>query len=105
MKRVVYALSNAIALTLMTISASLAQSVPHSDRLSPPNLQHLSRDLIPSSAQDFFNAGQTHLEQEIQWLTRPRSPLKENLLTIRQGANQQTDDQLERPSHEFLRRH
>ena len=105
MNRVVYVLPNAIALILMTMIPSLAQSVPRGDRLSPSTVQRLSRDLIPSSAQDFFNAGQTHLEKEILLLTQPRSPLKENLLTVHQGTNQQTDNQLERPSHEFLRRH
>ncbi|PSB31826.1 hypothetical protein [Stenomitos frigidus] len=97
MKRVIYVLANAIALTCMTMSASLAQSAPHSNSLTPLQRQQLSRDLIPSSAQDFFKAGQTHLEQEIRLLTRPRSPLNEPLLTVHQDTQTQPQTKPERP--------
>ncbi|MBW4581119.1 MAG: hypothetical protein KME42_16250 [Tildeniella nuda ZEHNDER 1965/U140] len=97
MKRVVYAFSTAMAFTLVAASASLAQSVPHSDRLPPSKLQQFSRDLTPSSAQDFFKAGQTELEQEIRLLTRPRSPLSENVLTVRQGTQAQPEIKPEQP--------
>ena len=97
MKRVVYVLSSAIALIVVTISASLAQSVSHSDRLSPSNLQRFSRDLIPSSAQDFFKAGQAQVEHEIRLLARPRSPLNEPLLTIRTVTKTQPEPKPERP--------
>ena len=101
MKRVAYVFSTTVILTVslpfVTMSASLAQSIPHGDRLSPAKLQQFSRDLTPSSSQDFFNAGQTHLEQEIRLLSRPRSPLNEPLLTVRQNATQ-LEPQPERPT-------
>lgn len=97
MKRVVHAFSTAMAFTLVAASASLAQSAPHSDRVSPSKLQQFSRDLTPSSAQDFFKAGQTHLEQEIGLLTRPRSLFNENVLTIRQGTQPQPATKPEQP--------
>jgi hypothetical protein len=67
MKVIIYAVVNAVvtvALTgVMAQPGVMAQVVPSADRL-----QQFSRDLTPSSAQDFFRAGQAQMEQEIRWL-------------------------------------
>jgi hypothetical protein len=98
MKCLAYGFSTTLALTLMAVGVSQAQSVPRSDRLSPLQRNQISRDLIPSSAQDFFRAGQANFEQEIRLLTRPRSPLNEPLLTVRPGAQPQPETKPERPA-------
>lgn len=83
MKCAVYALFTAVA--LMGTSTAIAQSAPSVDRLTPLQRQQISRDLIPSSAQDFFDAGQANLEQEIRLFTRQRSP-NEKLLKVSQES-------------------
>ena len=90
-------LTTTLALTLVTVRGALAQSIPHVDRLSPSKLQQFARDLTPSSAQDFFNAGQAQLEHEIRLLSRPRSTRDEHLLTVRKDAQVQPTDQPEPP--------
>lgn len=91
MKRAVYAFSTAVALMYVGISPAIAQSVPPINRLTPLQRQRTSRDLVPSSAQDFFRTGQSKLEQEIRWLTRQRSP-NENLLKVSQGSPVQPEE-------------
>lgn len=76
----------------------LAQSVPQVNRLTPLQRQQFARDLVPSGAQDFFNAGDVKLEQEIRRLMQPRSPLNEKLLTVRQDAQMLPKDSFEKPN-------
>lgn len=54
-------------LTLIVGYTVQAQAIPN---LSVSDRQRLSRDLIPSSSQDFFNQGRNQLEQEIRLLER-----------------------------------
>lgn len=51
--------------TLIASSPGFAQSLPN---LSTLDRQRLSRDLIPSNSQDFFNQGRNQLEREIRLL-------------------------------------
>lgn len=74
MKCAVYAI--ATVMVLLGTGTTMAQSLPSIDRLTPLQRQQFSRDLVPSSAQDFFRTGQANLEHEIRWLTRQRSPNK-----------------------------
>jgi hypothetical protein len=89
MNRAVHTVLTAMA-TVLALTAglglALAQSIPQVARLTPLQRQQFSRDLVPSNAQDFFKAGQITLEQEVRLLTRPRSPLNENLLKVREGS-------------------
>ncbi|MCU0548570.1 MAG: hypothetical protein MUC48_04410 [Leptolyngbya sp. Prado105] len=64
---------------LLVSSAAQAQSTPN---LSLRDRQHLSRDLTPSSSQDFFNQGLTQFEREIQLLERRFMAEQEHLLKI-----------------------
>ncbi|WP_251956255.1 hypothetical protein [Nostoc commune] len=66
-------LSTAFLLAVQT-SANAQQAVP---TLTPAQAQHLSRDLVPSSSQDFFRQGKDSFEREIQILRRRKlSPIK-----------------------------
>lgn len=91
MKRSVY-VSAAAVLICMWAEIATAQLAARVDHLTPLQRQHVSRDLIPLSAQDFFKAGQTQLEQEIRLLTHQRSP-KKCLLRVVQGLPVQPDKQ------------
>lgn len=65
--------------TLIASSTVQAQAIPN---LSVSDRQRLSRDLIPSSSQDFFNQGRNQLEREIRLLERRSTTRKEDLLKI-----------------------
>ncbi|MBD2532664.1 hypothetical protein H6G97_24990 [Nostoc flagelliforme FACHB-838] len=66
-------LSTAFLLAVQT-SANAQQAVPN---LTPAQAQHLSRDLVPSSSQDFFRQGKDSFEREIRILRQRRlSPIK-----------------------------
>lgn len=101
MNRVICTFSLALAaapiLTFGITSAVPAQSVPQVDRLSPLQRQQFARDLVPSNAQDFFNAGNAKREQEIRRLAQPRSPLTENVLRVNQGMPMQPNASVEQP--------
>ncbi|XHX80403.1 MAG: hypothetical protein RBJ76_10885 [Stenomitos frigidus ULC029] len=86
MKCAVYTI--ATVLVLLGTGATMAQPPPSIDRLTPLQRQQFSRDLVPSSAQDFFRTGQANLEQEIRLLTRQRSP-NEPLLKVNQALQVQ----------------
>ncbi len=87
----------AIVLTFASMGSALAQSAPQIDRLTSLQRQRFARDLAPSGAQDFFNAGQVIFEQEVRLLTRPRSPLNEPLLKVSQGSQTQPNEHVEQP--------
>ncbi len=72
---------------LLLSQTALANPQP---RLMPSDLQRLSRDLIPSSSEDFFRAGQVKLEREVQRLTEPRS-LSEKVLIINPSIQKQQE--------------
>ncbi|MBD2034221.1 hypothetical protein H6F76_04055 [Leptolyngbya sp. FACHB-321] len=88
MKCAVYAI--ATVMVLLGTGTTMAQSLPSSDRLTPLQRQQFSRDLVPSSAQDFFRTGQANLEQEIRLLIGPRSPNKP-LLNVNQDLQLQPE--------------
>ncbi len=88
-------LTAAMMLVCATTGSASAQVAPQGIRLTPLQQQQLSRDLVPSDTQNFFSVGQAKLEQEIRFLTWPRSPLDENLLTVRQGVQPPPDERLE----------
>ncbi len=94
MKCAVYAI--ATVLMLLGTDTTMAQSPPSIDRLTPLQRQQFSRDLVPSSAQDFFRTGQANLEQEIRLLTRQRSP-KKPLLNVNQDLPVQPEPNSEPP--------
>jgi hypothetical protein len=94
MKCAVYIAVSTIA--LMVAGTAMAQSVPPLNRLTPLQRQQFSRDLVPSSAQDFFRAGQANLEQEIRLLTRQRSSTKP-LLKVDQALQVQPEPYSEPP--------
>lgn len=96
MKRAVYTFSAALALTYVGIGSAMAQAAPAIDRLTPLQRQQISRDLMPSSSQDFFRTGQANVEQEIRWLARPRLP-NETLLKVSDGSQRQPAEQTEKP--------
>ncbi len=50
--------------------------------LTSSQLQRFSRDLVPSSSQDFFRQGQEQREQEIQRLDHPSLNSTERLLKV-----------------------
>ncbi|MFN6540711.1 MAG: hypothetical protein RM021_030825 [Nostoc sp. EkiNYC01] len=56
--------STAFFLAVQT-SANAQQTLPS---LTPAQTQNLSRDLVPSSSQDFFRQGKDSFEEEIQLL-------------------------------------
>lgn len=91
------ALSGAVVLNFAVLG-SVAQTAPQISRLTPLQRQQLSRDLVPSGAQDFFKAGQVTLEREIQLLTQQRSSLDEKLLNVRQDSQMPPNERFERPS-------
>jgi len=94
MKCAVYAI--ATMMVLMGTGTTMAQSLPSIDRLTPLQRQQFSRDLVPSSAQDFFRTGQANLEQEIRLLIRQRSP-NEPLLKVNQTLQVQPEPNGEPP--------
>ena len=67
MKAIIYAVVTVALTSNIMQRSAMAQTVP-----SPDRLQQFSRDLTPSSAQDFFRAGQAQMEQEIRWLWEQR---------------------------------
>jgi hypothetical protein len=69
---------------LLISSAVQAQSIPTQSipNLSVRDRQRLSRDLTPSTSQEFFNLGQNQLEREIRLLERRFSAQKESPLRI-----------------------
>jgi len=60
-------------------SVNTQQQIPN---LTPAQAQHLSRDLVPSSSQDFFNQGQYLMETEIQNLRLRKLESNEPILNI-----------------------
>jgi len=86
----------ATMMVLMGTGTTMAQSLPSIDRLTPLQRQQFSRDLVPSSAQDFFRTGQANLEQEIRLLIRQRSP-NEPLLKVNQALQVQPEPNGEPP--------
>ena len=94
MKYAVYPV--ATVMVLMGTGTTMAQSLPSLNHLTPLQRQQFSRDLVPSSAQDFFRTGQANLEQEIRLLTRRRSP-NEPLLNVKQDLQVQPEPNGEPP--------
>ncbi|XGW00335.1 MAG: hypothetical protein ACAF41_15540 [Leptolyngbya sp. BL-A-14] len=99
MNRAMYLLSTGMATViggvLLPIDLGLAQAAPSINRLTPLQRQQIGRDLSPSGAQDFFNAGKINLEQEIRLLTKPRSLLSEPLLKVRKSSQIPSDGRFE----------
>ncbi len=60
-------------------SANAQQALPN---LTPPQAQNLSRDLIPSSSQDFFRQGKDSFETEIQLLRERKLSSTQPVLKI-----------------------
>ncbi|WP_265273739.1 hypothetical protein [Nostoc sp. KVJ3] len=50
--------------------------------LTPAQAQHLSRDLVPYSSQDFFTQGKDSIEREIQLLQQRQLPSIKPVLKI-----------------------
>ena len=100
MKCHAFAVFTAIAMTpLLLNGTAVAQSRP-SIQLTPAQTQQLSRDLVRSSSQDFFEQGQAHLEKEIGILTQRRLFLQEGVLKISQDLQIQPDfSKFERPNN------
>ncbi|MDF5707306.1 MAG: hypothetical protein PUP90_06395 [Nostoc sp. S4] len=63
-------------------SAKAQRTFPN---LTPAQAQHLSRDLVPSSSEEFFRQGKNSFEREIQLLRKrqlsPNKPILKNNLT------------------------
>ncbi len=59
--------------------------------LTSSQLQRFSRDLIPSSSQDFFRQGREQLEREIQRLDRQTLDSNEQLLKVKPPIQDQGD--------------
>ncbi|MEA5602697.1 hypothetical protein [Nostoc sp. UHCC 0252] len=70
--------STAFLLAVQT-SANAQQSLPN---LTPAQAQSLSRDLVPSSSQDFFRQGRESMEREIQILRQRQLPSMKPILKI-----------------------
>lgn len=73
---------------LLSVRASAA-SVPAAMSqlsLTTNQLQRLSRDLIPTDAQNFFRRGQAQLEREIDQLQRRPQFSGDRLLSIQDGV-------------------
>lgn len=60
-------------------SANAQQTIPN---LTPPQAQNLSRDLFPSTSQDFFRQGNNALEREIQLLRQRQLSSNKPILKI-----------------------
>ncbi|MBW4691711.1 MAG: hypothetical protein KME27_08060 [Lyngbya sp. HA4199-MV5] len=88
---VLITLGTAPLLTFAVTTTVLAQSVPQVNRLTPLQRQQFARDLVPSGSQDFFDAGNANLEQEIRRLAQQRSRLNENLLKVQDEPPQPND--------------
>ncbi|MBN8559559.1 MAG: hypothetical protein J0L70_03450 [Leptolyngbya sp. UWPOB_LEPTO1] len=69
---------------LLIGSAAQAQSIPNQSipTLSVRDRQRLSRDLTPSTSQEFFNLGHNQLEREIRLLERRFTAQQESPLRI-----------------------
>jgi hypothetical protein len=65
-------------LTLLLGSAAQAEPLTG---LSSAQLQRLSRDLVPSSAEDFFKKGRSQFDRELELLRRP-SELPDRVLKV-----------------------
>ena len=59
--------------------------------LTASQLQRFSRDLVPSSSQDFFRRGQEQLEREIWRLDRPVLNQTDQLLKVEPPAQSKSD--------------
>jgi len=70
--------STAFFLAVQT-SANAEQAFP---RLTPVQAQHLSRDLVPHSSQDFFRQGKDSIEREIQILRQRQLSSTQPILKI-----------------------
>lgn len=75
----VTALGFSTAFLLAGQNAVNAQQIPS---LTPQQAQHLSRDLVPSSSEQFFRQGQYLMEREIQNLQTRQLEPKEPVLKI-----------------------
>lgn len=98
---VLISLGTAPLLLFAVTTTVLAQAVPQVNRLTPLQRQQFARDLVPSGAQDFFDAGNVSLEQEIRRLAQQRSLLNANLLKV-QDEPPQPNDQI-KPSDSLRR--
>ncbi|UBF24097.1 hypothetical protein K9N68_20515 [Kovacikia minuta CCNUW1] len=99
MKLTVYSVFITLSLTpLMAKDAAFAQVRP-SVQLTPAQVQQISRDLVRSNSQDFFQQGRRQMEEEVETLTRKRLFLQEGVLKISQDLSIQQDlSQFERPT-------
>jgi len=70
--------STVFFLTVQT-SANAEQAFPP---LTPTQAQHLSRDLVPGSSQDFFRQGKDSIEREIQILRQRQLSSTQPILKI-----------------------
>ncbi|MEC4815597.1 MAG: hypothetical protein SAK29_20320 [Scytonema sp. PMC 1069.18] len=68
--------------------AMAEQSVPS---LTPSQAQRLSRDLVPSNSQDFFNRGQNLIEREIQILRKKQNSSTKPILKVNPQAPTEKD--------------
>ena len=73
--------------------------------LTPEQANRLSRDLVPSNSQKFFQQGQARIEQEIQRLDRRQRSLNEPLLRTTQNPQEELDHlpQLKRDDVNLIR--
>lgn len=98
MKRLIYPLLAIVLLPAWSTGAAIAQPVPQVPRLTPAQLQRFSRDLVPSSSEEFFRQGRETLEQEVQRLRQPHRFSSDQILKISQDVTIQHDLlQFERP--------
>lgn len=81
------AASCSIAWLVIAILPTQAQSVPL--KLSPAQVQQISRDLTPFNTRDFFRRGNEQLEREIQLLARGIPFSSDRLLQIQEQARLQ----------------
>ena len=93
MKSLIYGLLTTSLFPLLQ-SPAIAQP-PAIRQLTPLQIQRLSRDLVPSRSQDFFNRGQRELEREIQNLPKRQRLLKEPVLRVNQDTQPQTPPQID----------
>ncbi|MGV0027627.1 hypothetical protein [Phormidesmis priestleyi] len=89
MKAYRWTVSTVWMLTLLLGSAAQAESLTG---LSSAQLQRLSRDLVPSSSEDFFRKGREQFDRQIELLNRLPNPPDRVLKIVPQPQYQKRND-------------
>jgi hypothetical protein len=98
-RKIKYLLVSTAFLLAIQTSANAQQSLPN---LTPAQAQSLSRDLVPSSSQDFFRQGKESMEREIQIFRQRQLPSMKPILKIDSVQQIKKPPTQQKPEHSSL---